>query len=336
MDMDIQDIMPLILLALIVMAIIIFIPRDAVSQVAGNLTGPFLIVPTGVEVPNNIGTAKPVEIGGKLAGYDITLETKIAYINPEAIKDGMLESGNIKVVPVISFKGGQAKAKIKLDDGSTRDYFTINRDEMIKGEKKNNDWRFDFHVTTSEAPIKKYDSGDPRIKASEDTVDGVVKENDAFILRSADKLGVFLVMLDEYQQKIDFVNKDRNLIPSYKCEAVFMIRCMNETMSLRVQEATDCIGDICSDSRDICNGKVEVEIEGKPDCEKKENKMRIEVKGGVEREFEEEVSISFWRKSDCVDSETDFRRLTIYCESEKLSGLYTYGTPLISTAPVVA
>lgn len=315
--MEISDNMVYIVLVLAVIIIIILIPRDALPQVAEKVKGQFLIVPTGLGAPNVIGSANPspIETNGKITGYDITIETKLAYINPEVIKDDMLESGNLNVVPVISFKGGRAKGEA----------FTLNKDKMARNEE-GHDWRFNFTVATNEPPVKKYDSGDARISRSGDAVEGVVKEREAFILISPEG-GTFLVKLEEYQQNLDW-NSSESGLPSYKCDAAFGIRCMNETMPLRVQETTDCIGTKCSDNRAICNGVVEVEMD-KPDCERRENRMKISVKGGLERGFGEEISISFWRKSECIEGETDYRNMVANCNLERLSGLYVYEIPLI-------
>ncbi|MDI6720771.1 MAG: hypothetical protein QMD85_00160 [Candidatus Aenigmarchaeota archaeon] len=348
-------------IGLVVIAIVLIYvtDREIISAASRNLSGEFLIVPV---VDSGQSAAEATKITG---GYSVELKAKLAFLNPESLKneltDDPVNGGNIKVVPIVSFKGGAAVG----------DPFTLNKQRMIE---KSTDYigiiqGNIFEIKTTEPPIKKYDQSpkDDRFvnnyQVGRIDTYGVddIKEKEAFILKP-DNGGEFLVKVEEYDEDTDLKKIVNDPFSSKYCYIAFQIRCQDEIKALRLDEKKDCIlmndgtNDIyeCSDNLAVCDGMVEIMIKEKKDdvddhplrCKKenipiKRSNMQISVKGGkydeqAEGKLSEEIAISFWRKetdpnkTDCIEGETDYRRLVGICGKERLSGLYVYPVPLIA------
>ncbi|MBI2172910.1 MAG: hypothetical protein HYT73_01720 [Candidatus Aenigmarchaeota archaeon] len=294
-SIEITEIVPAMLTALIILSIVIifFIPKELLASGYGNLTGSFLIMPRDVntEVMDIVRDAN-----GDVAGYNLEIRTTLAYINTESLKED-----TINAVPIVHFKGGSAR-------GSP---FTMTKQEMTSGAGGVR-WNLSFNVQTSEPPYK----------TEQSPFSGEVSEKDGLVMKSGEG-GDFLVKAEKY---------DVTGIFTKSCEIGFRIQCGNDTKALYMDEKEDCIASggqyLCYENSNACSGIVEIEMNERPDCDARKNTMSIAVKKGTEGPVQEEVSISFWKDTQCVEGETDYRRLTGLCELDRLSGLYLYGFPL--------
>ena len=297
-SIEITEIIPAMLTALIILSIVIifFIPKELLASGYGNLTGSFLIVPRDVntEVMDIVRDAN-----GAVTGYNLEIRTSLAYINTESLKED-----TVNAVPIVHFKGGSAR-------GSP---FAVTKQEMTSGAGGVRRI-FSFNVQTREPPYR---------NVGQSPFSGEVSEKDGIVVESGEG-GDFLVKADKY---------DLTGILTKSCEIGFRIQCGNDTKALYVNEKEDCIKSgsqyLCYENSNVCNGIVEIEMNEKPDCDARKNTMSITVKKGAEGPVQEEISISFWKDTQCIEGETDYRRLTGLCELDRLSGIYLYGFPLFS------
>ena len=297
-----------ILAALIILGIILALPRDVPAQVVEGFRGEFLITPSDPKP-----AARSIIENGAIAGYEINFAAKLAYLNPDSLDDTLLNKDtdsdgiqdSIEVVPIIWFKDGVSR-------GSP---FMLNKKNMIENTQ-GHDIPIMLSIMTKEPPFQ---------RISSNVMDGLVKENEGFILGSYEK-GDFLVKSEKYEKSI--LRRAASFLGA--CNLAFQVRCGSEIKTMVINEEKDCIesgaGVKCVENLAVCGGGVEIEMPEKPDCEERRNRVMISVRGGVDSEEKsfEEVYISFWRNSECIKKESDYLRLTGLCGLDKLSGLYTY------------
>ena len=284
------------LIGLIVLGIILFaIPEDLFAQAKETFRGEFLITPVEAKPK-----ATTINTNGAVSGYNINFIAKLAYLNPESLGASKLDSsGNMEVMPIVSFKGGSGRGKP----------FSLSKEKMINNEE-DHDKSLAFMVNTKEKLFERIDSS---------LVERDVAIEEGFILTSDDN-GNFLVKSEQYGEFLG------------RCKLTFKVQCGVEIKTMQIDEGDDCIESktsiSCVENLNACGGGVEIEMPEKPDCEAEHNMMSIRVRGGIEKDLEkesfEEVYISFWKNSDCIAEETNYNRLVGLCGLDKLSGLYKY------------
>jgi hypothetical protein len=303
MDMDLRDVsIKFIVVVVIIVILLLAVQTDIIADAKESLEGQFLISPQNVKV-----TAEREPKTGPLSGYIVKVQTDLAYLNPGSFE----EPGDIEVVPIISFKGGGAH----VFEGAGYKPLVINKQiiEIPPGR-----WEFTFDVKTLEMPFKRLEK--------DSIQDELVQENQGFVFTSQEN-GHFVIKAEKFGEDV-----------LGRCEISFMVRCSDEIKSLKLNEEKDCIINgnryECSDNLEVCNGFVEVQVNEKPDCRNRQNRMSIRVKGGIEdvdgKWTKEDVMISFWKKSQCIEKETDYWRLIGLCGLQRLSGRYVFKADSIS------
>ncbi len=254
----------------------------------------------------------PIEVGEGNYDYEINFQAQLEY-KGDFSKFGE-KTGFIDVVPLISFKGEEEKALSEDDFGEyTLNYFRMDEDKA-----------YDKGMRTTAISKKP-----PMTRLNSNSYYGEMNKGQVFLLEDNSQ---FLVELNSVESTLfeDIVCYQFPVVGGacpQMCWAFLRLKCFSqsgvETKFERLKGGCDTSD--CQRVIECGNGVFDITVT-ETDCDEDKANLDMSVEGGEETEetFGEDIEISFWHSSDCVDKENSYDDLRVNCESEYLGGPYKF------------
>ena len=286
--MILKSLQSFIIVLVVLLIFLIFLAKEDLYSLNDPRKEPQLVRYAGLGDP--AADIKGIEYAGGKFVYPVKIQTEMKFYG--TITDQII------VVPVIHFKGITEFAGEKKSVSLDSPFFTLSVDREI---------------TSSEPPtIDK-----------ENNPNGKIMEKQTIVFNSymsGIKDGAFTLTLEsmfweKYPYQTIGVNK-----PFGDCMAYFTAGCADLSVKKDFKGCDDCPDgnecDGCKKYFQLCSGTVMLKVDSL-DCYKKNASVTISADRGKPHEFTEDVLVSFWKESDCVEK-SDADELKAKCAGDYL------------------